>query len=499
MEIVISNKIYHGGVKCRNKYRKSDNLDIFMQMINIPNCTLSKISYESSCGFIFKLDAPDNTDPNNLPFLNLNKEATNYNVPVYSIILKLTLLCQDIKRKEARVYIGEHYIDKENRRYAHRFNKESEFINETIATNKIYKRSMLSGLPLCPSILSSLLFNNDPAKLILNKLKIISSKDGIDNEPYRMLEFILNQINSDDDVFLGILSMESIAEYETLELLSKKDSIDNINSQITEFHQKLDYETQDVVLKKDVDFDEDVDEKELDSEVTRVMEKMHDKEKSETKIIKSKTEPQLEKETIYCNVLFNILRLFYESGIINKDLHACNVMGLFDINHDELHIKLIDFDYIDDNGLIDINFNDYYEKILKYKKLTLDDIQRDLIVIFNVTPLIYNEFVSRKMRNKSVPGYNVNGEYLYLINVQYLNLIANYFHTFVADYIKKPKKFKINMLSAFNCYNEIKPQRIDFIQKEEIVQAQAASQSRKKQKKRKKSRSRRHKHYRKKH
>lgn len=446
-------KIYRGGLKCRNKYHSFDHLTMLMQMINVPDCVLDKVSYDSSCGFIFKLNAPESTDPESLPFLNLNKEGSNYNVPVFSIILKLTLLYQDA-RSESRIYIPQRYVDKENRAYSHRFNKQSEFINETKALNKIYKKTMLSGASICPSILLSLIFNNDPAKIILDKLNRVSSRSGDDNESHRMIEYILNQINSDKDIVLGIIAMESIIEYKTIEELITRTSLDNINKYITE-------NPEPEVLSEDTELDEDIDE-DLIKEVTLVV---NENPTSVSKSIqpKSKIIAPVDKEFIYCNVLFNILRTFYESGFINLDLHRNNAMGLLDFDQMELNIKIIDFESIDDGDMEDIMFDDYYETMIGYKKITPEKIQNDLVSIFNVTTTIYNEFVSKKMRDEVENGYRVNGMYLQLIKSEYINSIARCFHEFSVDYIKKSKYFKINMLSAFNCYGEIKIQTVDAI------------------------------------
>jgi hypothetical protein len=62
------------------------------KMISNPESTLTKISYSSLKGYIFKLDVPP--IPENSEFFGLNVDGTALNVPIYSLIFKFAIVSE---------------------------------------------------------------------------------------------------------------------------------------------------------------------------------------------------------------------------------------------------------------------------------------------------------------------------------------------------------------------------------------------------------------------
>lgn len=208
-----------GGLVCRSGFSTIKPFDLFMKMINNETAKISSISYNSLFGFIFKLDidpiansddpeeegfyVPDNTHT----FLQLNKEHTEYNEPVYSLVIKMVLLSSD----------GEHELPD----YAYSFSdnvfgpvakesqKTQDFIDEGEIQSEIYKSTVSKGDPISlPVAVNSILETPVALSFISNILEYKT----LDKLSRHMLKYIFDTLTRFKTLQLGVLVMESATD-----------------------------------------------------------------------------------------------------------------------------------------------------------------------------------------------------------------------------------------------------------------------------------------------
>ena len=85
--------VYHGGVLQRQRNPKLSSWQAVYKMISLPDARLSKISYSSLTGFIFRLDVPN--IESNTEFYGLNDKKSALTKPIYSIVFKLAIISDD--------------------------------------------------------------------------------------------------------------------------------------------------------------------------------------------------------------------------------------------------------------------------------------------------------------------------------------------------------------------------------------------------------------------
>jgi hypothetical protein len=133
---------FYGGLICALPYRNENHFSLFMRMINNPTCKISKISYSSLYGFIFKLEIDKPTDPNNestvVPFLKLNKYDKSKYDPVYSIIIKMTLIENSTHTRGLWPYNPPNSTELIDKAYTDLKNFEEEIKTQS----KIYKNTL---------------------------------------------------------------------------------------------------------------------------------------------------------------------------------------------------------------------------------------------------------------------------------------------------------------------------------------------------------------------
>ena len=85
------------------------NFEAFMNMINNERAEITKISFDSSFGFIFKLHVP-NIQECEQQFYGLNETKTDFDAPIDTLVIKMSIL--DEKSKLEGLTLGGKNIKK---------------------------------------------------------------------------------------------------------------------------------------------------------------------------------------------------------------------------------------------------------------------------------------------------------------------------------------------------------------------------------------------------
>ena len=202
---------YYGGLICHVNYNKEPPFKLFMKMVNNPTCRISKIAYSSLKGFILKLDIDRPSNLDNIdaiaPFLGLNIQKTKYDVPVYTLVIKLVILSS--KETNMTQYIS---LDRE------RFNKQtdiySDFEKEAKTQSEIYKNTINKGEPVCPSLVA--IAKMTERSVSTDFLRILKEKCGSNTEAENMVYYIIKELVMQSSYQLGVIVMESASEYKTI-------------------------------------------------------------------------------------------------------------------------------------------------------------------------------------------------------------------------------------------------------------------------------------------
>jgi len=202
---------YYGGLICHVNYNKESPFKLFMKMVNNPTCKISKIAYSSLKGFILKLDIDRPSKLDNIdaiaPFLGLNIQKTKYDVPVYTLVIKLVILSS--KETNMTQYIS---LDRE------RFNKQtdiySDFEKEAKTQSEIYKNTINKGEPVCPSLVA--IAKMTERSVSTDFLRILKEKCGYKTEAENMVYYIIKELLMQSSYQLGVIVMESASEYKTI-------------------------------------------------------------------------------------------------------------------------------------------------------------------------------------------------------------------------------------------------------------------------------------------
>jgi hypothetical protein len=190
-----------GGLKL--KHNQKVGFEPIIDMINPSDSKLKVLTYSSLKGFMFIL----NVSPNNSEYLDLNDNFSTFDKPVTSYILKfvvMTELGDDI----LPLYYGH---DKE----WHKKETESTqgFLDEAKLQQDIWEQSITGGRqPICPSVANISLFNNDNAKEILKLCLVKVTED----HEIDLLYYLIDLINNNSDYEIGIMTMPTITNSNTL-------------------------------------------------------------------------------------------------------------------------------------------------------------------------------------------------------------------------------------------------------------------------------------------
>jgi len=207
---------YYGGLICHVNYNKEPPFKLFMKMVNNPSCRISKISYSSLKGFILKLDIDRPSNLDNLdeiaPFLGLNIEKTEYNVPVFTLVIKLVVLSRTETNMTKYISLDEKQFNKQTDIY-------SDFEKEAKTQSEIYKNTINKGDPVCPSLVAIAKITDKTVSLEF--LKLLKKKCGSITESENMISYIIKELENNSSYQLGVIVMESATEYKTVDAFFK--------------------------------------------------------------------------------------------------------------------------------------------------------------------------------------------------------------------------------------------------------------------------------------
>jgi len=185
------------------------------KMICVPGAKLSKISFSSLKGFIFRLDVPH--DPANSEFFGLNTSGTALNEPVYSLIFKFAIISEEADFLPPLVVPGDKddagrdagYNDS-NGRFVRGRAKETEdlddFKTEANVQQAIYTGTLApQGKPITISVVDFSYFNKAASDDLLTQLLGIP---GNSQTVEAMLEYMRNNVTATRQ--LGMITMELV-------------------------------------------------------------------------------------------------------------------------------------------------------------------------------------------------------------------------------------------------------------------------------------------------
>jgi hypothetical protein len=153
--------LQNGGLRLIQTGNINTSFDAVYQMITNPLSTLTKISYSSLKGFIFKLDVPH--DVQHTYFYGLNDSGTSYNVPVYTLILKFAIITDRTESLPNFIYMHD----------SHNKSTENliEYATESKTQQDIYVATVSpSGNPICPAVADFSYFDCTSGEILLAKL-----------------------------------------------------------------------------------------------------------------------------------------------------------------------------------------------------------------------------------------------------------------------------------------------------------------------------------------
>jgi len=179
------------------------NFDAFMNMINMERVEITKISFNSLYGFIFKLHVPQMEECEH-QFYGLNENKTDFDAPIDALVIKMSVLYENPGTPLQDLFLDGTKIDKE-------CDILDNFKNEAIIQSKIYSDSLLYGDPLCPCLLDLFIFeDNTQIKKFLGAV-LSKCKDKASIAVINWMFTLFNQ----SQYKLGVIVMESAVEYST--------------------------------------------------------------------------------------------------------------------------------------------------------------------------------------------------------------------------------------------------------------------------------------------
>jgi hypothetical protein len=195
------------------------------KMIRVTNATITKIAFTSLKGFIFRLDVPKT--PENSEFLGFNEKLTAIDKPIYSLVLKFSVIMNQADvRLPGLVIPGDVMDDGRPAEYSD-YNargarivvpgraKLSESLNdfeaEADTQQDIYIKTISPvGRPADLAVVDFSTFNADAAKVLLKQLRRMPQAAGTSKSSIvatqEMLDYLISNVNASQS--LGLITME---------------------------------------------------------------------------------------------------------------------------------------------------------------------------------------------------------------------------------------------------------------------------------------------------
>jgi hypothetical protein len=179
------------------KDKDTTNFDAFMNMMNNQRAEISKISFSSLYGFIFKLHIPE-IEECEQQFYGLNEGKNDFDVPIDTIVIKISILSE--KSKSYNLVIEDENVEKKS-------DNSNDFKNEAILQSNIYSNSLIYGDPLCPCLLDLFILDTSTSTSTFLNVCLSKCKD----EDSKTVTKKLIELTKENK--LGIIVMESAIEY----------------------------------------------------------------------------------------------------------------------------------------------------------------------------------------------------------------------------------------------------------------------------------------------
>jgi hypothetical protein len=200
---ILHKGVYHGGVSQRN--RGISSWQAVYNMIKLPGASLSKISYSSLTGFIFRLDVPN--IESNAEFYGLNDQKTALTKPIYNIVFKLAIISDDDND-----ILDPLSITGKNRKFNKKTENLESFRKEANTQQQIYIDTLSpNGNPITLSIIDFSYFDKRSTAVLLTELDTKHNSSTVSE----MLQYIgLNIQNEQNEQHrlknrrLGMITME---------------------------------------------------------------------------------------------------------------------------------------------------------------------------------------------------------------------------------------------------------------------------------------------------
>uniref|UniRef100_A0A6C0D9Q8 Uncharacterized protein n=1 Tax=viral metagenome TaxID=1070528 RepID=A0A6C0D9Q8_9ZZZZ len=197
--------------------KKDDTLTYWQavyKMICVPGATLTTISYNSLYGYVFKLNIPPISE--NAEFFDLNDSGTIFNVPVFSLILKFSI----IENPNAGGTTLPELIIEGETPHKKSYEKLENFRNEAAIQQTIYLTTIEQcAKAICPSIVDFSFFNKDTGSFLIKQLLELQDNDEFVKI---VLDYLFENIQA-NNAYLGLITMKCVDdEYIQLSKIRKE-------------------------------------------------------------------------------------------------------------------------------------------------------------------------------------------------------------------------------------------------------------------------------------
>jgi hypothetical protein len=176
-------------------------------------------------GFVLKLHLSKKKEETKLPeedieFYGLNESKTGFHSPIDTVVMKFAVLHKD-DETALPLYQSSRQIEKRENNIYKETDTVENYKREAYLQSKIYQHTASKGEPVCPALIDLSCISDLDAIRTLLDLILTKCKDDESKRIVQYLKAIL--VRSDltenmymDDVQLGIITMESAAEYKTV-------------------------------------------------------------------------------------------------------------------------------------------------------------------------------------------------------------------------------------------------------------------------------------------
>lgn len=206
-----SKKPFKGGLKQKNS--KITSVEAVMNMLYSEGVKVEIVSYQSISGFIFILEIEKKSEY--VEFYGLNKNGTQFDDPIYRLIIKFVFL--DIESK----YLNniKNFIDKK-KTHAKYSETIDNYKKEAKTQQSIFLETIKPiGKPICPAVVDFSYFNSSSAKTILRRIYNLSAYKTM---TYEVTNHMFGILQNNSNLQLGMITMELADGYKKISEIESK-------------------------------------------------------------------------------------------------------------------------------------------------------------------------------------------------------------------------------------------------------------------------------------